>query len=304
MPNERHFACTMCGKCCNRSPEVELAETLDLSSDFVFWLCFSVSELPLSIKDWQREFGKRVPTQRDLAIFNARRRSLEQRSAIRFTSRSDVRHENKRVRKYIRISALAFDLEPGRCDKLINRECSLYNRRPHTCKTVPMSYHLPELELEHELDKFTGMEGFECDTSTSAEAVLQDSRIVSNRFALDRAAAQAKALKDESWHNEIAKRIAQRSDQTGELPSLDEIKESSPWKVLLVPIDVAWQVGREIGIIDEICYRHALESQTSLIETISKRSVGGYSLGINVKSRLQLEGLLTRYSSKRENSRI
>jgi hypothetical protein len=42
----RPFACTQCGKCCNRSPEVQLSEAAALSNVFVFQLLFRICRLP------------------------------------------------------------------------------------------------------------------------------------------------------------------------------------------------------------------------------------------------------------------
>jgi hypothetical protein len=58
------FACTSCGQCCNRSPEVELSETLDLADAFVFRLMFRPYELALGINDYL----KTVPTSKNSAL--------------------------------------------------------------------------------------------------------------------------------------------------------------------------------------------------------------------------------------------
>ena len=42
----RRFACTQCGACCNRSPEVELSEAAALADLFVFRLMFRIYERP------------------------------------------------------------------------------------------------------------------------------------------------------------------------------------------------------------------------------------------------------------------
>ena len=282
----------MCGKCCNRSPEVELTETLRLSGDFVFWLCFSLSELPLSIKDWRKISRGRDADHRDLAAFIARRRLLERQSPIRFTGRSDSRDEADRVRKYVRISAMTLDLVSGRCDKLLNRQCSIYDRRPHTCKTVPFHYHLSDPELERGLDRFTTVDGFECDTSAYADTVLRDGRLTSERFALERSDAQVTVSHDDRWRNETARRILQGSDPSGALPSLEDIRAGSCLGVILVPIYLAWQIGVEIGLLAEPFYRQSIETHVILIEGLFRRDASSPLLGVSAKSREQLTSLL------------
>ncbi len=292
MQRDRHFSCTMCGKCCNRSPEVELTETINLSGDFVFWLCFSMSELPLSIKDWIQSRGRLDADQRDLAAFIAKRRLLDAQSSIQFTGRSSSGTEAERVRKYVRISALTLDLESGRCSKLVNKQCGIYDRRPHTCRTVPVHYQLSDLELEPAFDKFTSLEAFECDTSQHSPMILKNGRLAIEEFARERVAGQTAFYEDGAWREAIAQRILRGEDKTRMLPSLQEIKGSSCLKVLLVPIHLAWQIGVDIGAIDDTLYRLSAERQKLLIEALLRRGKTGLFSGIDVKPRRQLIELL------------
>ena len=48
----RRFACTQCGKCCNRAPEVELGEAAALADVFVWQLLFRLYSLPRSVADY------------------------------------------------------------------------------------------------------------------------------------------------------------------------------------------------------------------------------------------------------------
>ena len=43
----RHFACTQCGKCCDRAPEVELGEAAALADVFVWQLLFRLYSLQI-----------------------------------------------------------------------------------------------------------------------------------------------------------------------------------------------------------------------------------------------------------------
>ena len=43
---ERRFACTQCGQCCNRPPEVELGEAAALADVFVLRLLMRIYSLP------------------------------------------------------------------------------------------------------------------------------------------------------------------------------------------------------------------------------------------------------------------
>lgn len=83
----RRFACTSCGKCCDRGPEMELSEATALSDIFVTSLIFKARSVPISARtdraaQWWREQGSRIPLRaafeekrRHMAIFASRRRS-------------------------------------------------------------------------------------------------------------------------------------------------------------------------------------------------------------------------------------
>ena len=65
-PNLRRFACTVCGSCCNRGPEMELGEAATLADRFILSLLFKVHSLPLDDRSeraaaWYRQHGSRIP---------------------------------------------------------------------------------------------------------------------------------------------------------------------------------------------------------------------------------------------------
>ena len=47
---DRHFACTACGKCCTRGPEMELSEATRLADVFITRLMFKLHRLPLDAR--------------------------------------------------------------------------------------------------------------------------------------------------------------------------------------------------------------------------------------------------------------
>ena len=71
--NYRRFACTQCGKCCNRSPEVELSEAAALADVFVFRLMFRLYFLPRRLGDYLRTAGGPAAT---AEVFYQRKRLL------------------------------------------------------------------------------------------------------------------------------------------------------------------------------------------------------------------------------------
>ena len=117
MAEVRRFACTQCGRCCNRSPEVELSEAAALADVFVFRLMFRLYWLPRSLRD-HGERGEPA------AIFYQKKRLLSAFAAHKSSVR--LRRNGRAVEhvKYLMISALALDTRPGACSALDGNRCA------------------------------------------------------------------------------------------------------------------------------------------------------------------------------------
>ena len=165
---EWRFACTGCGACCNRPPEVELSEAAALSDVFVFRLMFRLYELPRTFSGYlaaRAGIGRPevfYELKRLLAAFAARRSARKRRhgaKAIEYT-------------QYLVISALALDTRFGACPALSGGRCGIYDRRPLACRAVPFHYSRPETLAEVDLATFVETPGYRCDTSAEAPVVL------------------------------------------------------------------------------------------------------------------------------------
>ena len=84
-----HFACTTCGKCCDRSPEVLLSEAADLADTFVFRLMFRLYVLPSS---YSARSGRSGGASGSAASFYESKRLLTASSCVRLkrSSRSRI----------------------------------------------------------------------------------------------------------------------------------------------------------------------------------------------------------------------
>ena len=145
----RRFACTSCGRCCDRGPEMELGEATRLADTFITALLFRVHSLPTSDRSawaaqWWRDRQSRIPlrpaldeAQRHLGAFASRRRVDKMR--------------DRQV--FLEISAIVHDGGAGHCPALEANLCGIYDRRPLSCRTVPIHYSRAPSMLQAYLDQ-------------------------------------------------------------------------------------------------------------------------------------------------------
>ena len=185
MSGDRRFACTLCGKCCNRSPEVELSEAAALADVFVFRLMFRLYQMP------------RAPERgTDSSLFYEKKRLLAAHAARKYPKKVLRGGKPVEVVNYLMISALALDTTPDACAALGDNRCSIHQRRPFTCRTVPLHYSRPEGLATADLDAFVATPGYRCDTGEAAALFVKDGRIVVAETLQARADANVLAKRD------------------------------------------------------------------------------------------------------------
>ena len=236
----RRFACTQCGKCCNRSPEVELSEAAALADVFVFRLMFRLHRWPNSLSDYDASSSN----SRD--VFYQTKRLLGGHAARK--SGTKVMRGGRAVDydQYLFISALSLDTELGACSALSDGRCGIYDRRPFTCRTVPFQYWRVDAALSDQLDAFARTPGYACDTSDSAPLVLDGSRIIDENVRQARTDALAMSEQDARWRQAILRRLKTGHDA---LPTLREIEASASFTATTVSMRVAWEIAAEAGLI-------------------------------------------------------
>lgn len=260
---ETRFACTSCGACCNRAPEVALSEAAALADVFVFRLMFRLYDLPRTLA------GARIAaagadagsgeeyyeSKRLLAAFAARRYSAK------------ARHGGRPVEymRYVLVSALALDTGAGACTALSGGRCAIYDRRPLACRTVPFHYSRPEASAERDLEAFVASPGFGCDTGPGAPVVLAAGRIVDPGALRTRADALARAGQDRRWAEAILRRL-NNGAATHALPSLREIEADAPFGATTISMHAAWQVAAEAGLIGAQTCAALIAAQAAVID--------------------------------------
>jgi Fe-S-cluster containining protein len=253
------FACTLCGACCNRSPEVELSEAAALADVFVFRLMFRLYSLPRTFE------SGRSPSE-TAETFYQKKRLLAAHSARKYPA--TIMRDGRRVEhmQYLMISALALDTRSGACAALSEGRCRIYDRRPLGCRTVPFHYSRAEALAGRDLDAFVATPGYGCDTGEGAPVVLDHGRIVDRMTLQTRAQALALAKRDLPWKEAIVRRMKASASTESALPSLDEVKANAAFGAMTTSMRVGWEIAAEAGLIPmEVC-KASIAAQAMLIE--------------------------------------
>ncbi len=256
------FACTQCGACCNRPPEVELSEAAGLADMFVFRLMFRLYQLPRTFADYRHAHGSSVASGEDyyqskrlLAAFAARKWISKRRDSAK-----PVEYVN-----YLTLSALSLETAVGACSALSAGRCTVYARRPLSCRTVPFHYSRPEALAERDLGRFVATPTYRCDTSPRAPIVVDAGRIVDPVARVARSEAMALAAENQGWAEAIVRRLkigaADRS-----LPSLAEIEANAPYGAMTTSMRIAWQIAADAGLIGAATFKALIATQADLIE--------------------------------------
>jgi Fe-S-cluster containining protein len=251
---QHRFACTQCGQCCNRSPEVELSEAAALADVFVFRLLFRLYRLPWGLGGSEAFFQKK----RLLAGYAARKRSVRTRAGGRVVEETE----------YLVISALTLDTGTGVCGALEagTGSCGIYARRPFACRTVPLHYTGVDAAATSELEAFVATPGYRCDAGENAAVVLEDGRIVDSEMGRARVDALAAAERDGPWKQAIVRRM--KAGQSGglPLPTMRQVEASAAHGALTTSMRAGWQVAVDAGLMEADACEALLRAQLATME--------------------------------------
>lgn len=246
----QRFACTQCGKCCNRAPEVELSEAAALADDFVFRLMFRLYQAPRSLADYRHGGSEQFYQEKRLLKAFAARQSPLKRGGAEYT-------------QSLAISALALDRGSGACSALAHGRCAIYQRRPLSCRAVPFHYSRAEASLPAYLREFAATPGYACDTGENAPTVLEGYKLVDGGALEVGRQALAIAQCDRPWKDAIVRRLKTPGEG---VPSLGEIEANAQFGVTTTSMRVAWQVAVDAGLLGPEDYRALLSRQLAAIE--------------------------------------
>jgi len=259
---QQHFACTQCGACCNRSPEVELSEAAALADVFVFRLMFRLYHLPRSLSGYLDSPEAAVDS---AGMFYESKRLLGAFAARQYSSRRRNCGKPVDYTTYLTISALTLDTGAGACTALSGGRCGIYERRPLACRTLPFHYSRPEAAAESDLAAFVATPGYRCDISAAAPLAVEAGRIVDERSRLARGDALELAVDDRRWKDAILRRLKAGADDEA-LPSLRDIEANALFGATTTSMRVAWRIAAEAGLISAESCGGLIAAQAAVID--------------------------------------
>lgn len=256
---DRHFACTQCGACCNRAPELELGEAEHYADTFVLQLLMRIYSLPRSVAD----YSSQLPREEASGEFYESKRLLDKFAATSWPAKVTRTDRIVEYVQYLSLSVLPLDLGLGGCGALSGKSCSIYDTRPLSCRSVPLHYSRSEASAARDLDTFTATPGFACATCSEAPLVISRGEIVDPGMRDARAAALAQAACDAKWKAMLAKAI-----KTGAygLPSRQTVEANAAQGALTHSMQGAWRVAEAAGAIEASTTNCLLVAQLDLIE--------------------------------------
>jgi Fe-S-cluster containining protein len=257
------FACTQCGKCCNRPPEVELSEAAALADTFIFRLMFRLYWLPERLADCLAPDHKEA---NGSEIFYEKKRLLGAFAARKYPVKLARNGKPTDYAKYLMVSALALDIGGGDCCALAQGKCAIYDRRPLGCRSVPLHYSRPASLAARDLKAFVETAGYGCQSGDVAPAILNAGKIVAPEIEAARAEAIAISNRDRPWARTIAKRMDGSRGASGSLPRLTEVEASAEFGAVTTSMVVAWRIAGEIGMMTWKDCEDLLELQLRLID--------------------------------------
>lgn len=155
-----HFACTQCGKCCVKTPNMSFEDIMQLSNHFIFQTTHNVeiSYATNPLEKLQLEYYQMIGhtimiPDLDASLFY-----------------------------HINFGVLPLQ-NSNQCDKLVDNKCSIYMDRPNACRLLPISNNFDE-ELQWKAVNFFAKKelGWDCDFSTAAPILLKDNQIYSQSY--------------------------------------------------------------------------------------------------------------------------
>lgn len=174
---------------------------------------------------------------------------------------------------YLMISALALDTAPGSCAALSSSNCSIYERRPLACRTVPLHYARDETLAEQDFDDFVSTPGYRCNVGESAPALIENGTVVDPSSRATRAQATHIVERDAPWKAAILR--AMRSASDGSLPRPEEVEANAPFGAMTTSMRVAWLIAGEAGLMRKDESMALVNAQLRTIERELERGRSG-----------------------------
>lgn len=167
---------------------------------------------------------------------------------------------------HVSITARAWMYASPWCPALAadHRACTIHEKRPSTCRTVPIRYDVPEGLL---VRAFRGVvdagiasaQKFECDVSANAPVLIRDEKVVNPEYASARAAGIEGALAE--------KDLVANMLRSPLLPPIRDVyKNLRQAKLLSVSFPGAVAIAHDLKMIDDDAAKKFCDAQLALLE--------------------------------------
>jgi Fe-S-cluster containining protein len=259
---ELRFACTACGKCCTEPPEMTILEAIGLGDVFVPAIVYRVTSIPKD--DNEAALASLVP-HRHFAGMDPRE------FVVRLRESSAVRAAGAVVGEpgwdhHVSITARPWTYATAWCTALgaDRKTCTIHERRPHTCRTVPIRYDVPEGLLVRAfrgaVDAGRAAESaWECDVSDAAPVLLREGRVVDEAYASARGAGIEAAVAERA--------LAGRILSSPLLPDLRKLfPELRKNRLVSVSFHGALAAAHDLALVDDAGVKSFCTAQLALLE--------------------------------------
>lgn len=153
-----HFACTQCGKCCDKAPMANFYDLFNLADEFVF-----------------------QTAHHGLVSYNQKRQPEELTNFYRMIGHTIVLPELDAVLFYY-INFMAVEYPQKSCSKLKDNLCSIYSKRPSSCKLSPINDGFDDTQQWRTINIFkekVETEDWKCDFSEKSPVLYKNEEIYS-----------------------------------------------------------------------------------------------------------------------------
>jgi len=143
-----------------------------------------------------------------------------------------------------------------------HEKCTIHDRRPSTCRTVPIRYDVPEGLLVRAfrgvVDAGIKTSDFRCDVSASAPVLIRDEKVVNEEYASARAEGARKALAE--------RELAGYMLRSPLLPPIKDVyAELRRNKLVSVSFPGAVAAAHDLKLLDDDAVKKFCESQRALL---------------------------------------
>jgi Fe-S-cluster containining protein len=261
--DEVRFACTACGKCCTEPPEMTILEAVTLGDVFVPSIVYRLTSLPRDDNEAAYASLKPHPHFEGMegrALVARLRESTAVRAAGALITEAGWDH-------YVSITARAwiYPSSAGWCAAIdsSHEKCTIHDRRPSTCRTVPIRYDVPEGLL---VRAFRGVvdagiassDPFRCDVSKDAPVLIRGEKVVSEEYASARAEGEAAALAE--------KNLAGTMLRSPLLPPIKDVYAAlRQSKLLSVSFPAAIAAAHDLKMLDDAAVEKFCNAQLVLL---------------------------------------